>query len=423
MFKSLTRKKQEARYLLRLSRKVYTYRRDVMSPKQLTALKSAQKQLETSLEDPDAGEHVFELEMHRLDDILKDCGGTIYPVTFWNENIEMFLLAAIVALGIRAFFFQPFKIPTNSMYPTYSGMTPYLYKLDEPPPSLLKRFWNFVLEGSEHYTIEAPASGKVEVPIFAPNEPFSNLGRVRFKKVQGRKWFGFLPATYREYALQVGGKSVTLRVPWDFSLDDVVLKTYFPHASSLDELILKSYQKARAPFSYPTLATHLSVKEGDTILNFDIQTGDMLFVDRVTYNFRRPKLGEPIVFHTRKIRGMQHLGLPTQDQYYIKRLVGMNGDRLEVREPRLYRNGAPITGTEAFELNHKRTAGYRGYRAVERLSPGMVERIPEGYYYGMGDNSNHSADSRYFGFVPEREVIGKACLIFYPFSKRIGLAK
>ena len=56
--------------------------------------------------------------------MLRRTGGAIYPKSSLVENVEFFLVAAIVILGIRTYFLQPFKIPTNSMWPTYNGMTP-----------------------------------------------------------------------------------------------------------------------------------------------------------------------------------------------------------------------------------------------------------------------------------------------------------
>lgn len=65
------------------------------------------------------------------------------------------------------------------------------------------------------------------------------------------------------------------------------------------------------------------VRKGDRVINFDILSGDMLFVDRFTYNFKKPKIGDSIVFLTKYCDGMTAMnnGVP-DDKYYIKRLVG-----------------------------------------------------------------------------------------------------
>ena len=111
--------------------------------------------------------------------------------------------------------------------------------------------------------------------------------------------------------------------------------------------------------------------KGDVPLAFDILLGDALFVDRMSYNFIRPKVGDPIVFRTESIDefnaqiGSQSFTQIGEDKYYIKRLVGEPGDKLEIRVPEnvftngtdvrkgvpgiLHRNDKPITGSIAFK--------------------------------------------------------------------------
>ncbi len=71
-------------------------------------------------------------------------------------------------------------------------------------------------------------------------------------------------------------------------------------------------------------------KAGEPILRLKVTAGDHLFVDRVSYNFRHPKRGEIIVFETRGI-GNEHYTLPP-DQFYIKRLVALGGERVQIGE-------------------------------------------------------------------------------------------
>ena len=120
-------------------------------------------------------------------------------------------------------------------------------------------------------------------------------------------------------------------------------------------------------------------------------TCDQLFVDRFSYNFFRPEVGQGFVVRTGNIAGIG------QDQYYIKRLVGTPGDTLEVKEPVLLRNGAPITGAEAFDLNANRTGLYHGYQAGGLLAAGQKVTIPDGQYVALCDNSYNSADGRVWG--------------------------
>jgi signal peptidase I len=111
------------------------------------------------------------------------------------------------------------------------------------------------------------------------------------------------------------------------------------------------------------------------------------------------------------------------EQYYIKRLVGTPGDTLEVREPVLYRNGQPITGADAFAANASREGKYAGYFAQQRLSPGQTVTVPPDSYFAMGDNSGNSADGRYWGFVPAKDVVGRPLFVYFPFTRHWGPAR
>jgi signal peptidase I len=163
-----------------------------------------------------------------------------------------------------------------------------------------------------------------------------------------------------------------------------------------------------------------TVKRGEPIVSFDILTGDLLFVDRLTYNFFPPKVGQGFVFKTANI---PTLSSEEGDKYYIKRLVGLPGDKLEIRAPVLYRNGEPITGSPAFAANANRAGTYPGYSAEGLLAPGMEIEVPPDSYIALGDNSPRSKDSRYWGHVPDKDVVGKPLLIYYPLTPRWGIPK
>ena len=114
-------------------------------------------------------------------------------------------------------------------------------------------------------------------------------------------------------------------------------------------------------------------------------------------------------------------------------------DTLEVRKPQLvsdgappaaagdegqlYRNGRPITGAAAFGKNSRKDGLYPGYTASGLLDFGQVVHVPAQSYFAMGDNSPKSKDSRYWGFVPEKEVVGRPIFIYYPLTSRWGPAK
>ncbi len=336
----------------------------------------------------------------------------------------MIIVAATLALGIRTFFLQPFAIPTNSMYPTFYGMTSEVYAGDNKEPNLGERIIRKITLGATHYDIKAPEAGEVIIPIFNPKDPLSALGIIRFEKARGWRWF-ILPTPMREYTILVGSNPVKIKVPWDFRLEDIIQQTYFPETPSFHQILENAAQQKQIELlaNTPVIKTGKKLSKSQDVLNFDILTGDMLFVDRFTYNFRYPKIGEPFVFKTVNIEGMKDFNGKPEDKYYIKRLVGIVGDVLEVEGPTLYRNGKPIEGSPIFDLNANKVGLYPGYVAYKALAPGRQVKVAEGYFYAMGDNSPYSADSRSWGFVPEKEVIGKAFFIFYPFTKRWGFAK
>ena len=168
--------------------------------------------------------------------------------------------------------------------------------------------------------------------------------------------------------------------------------------------------------------------------------GDFILVNKHTYGLRVPVLnntffemnhpqrGEVMVFHFPKD--------PSLD--YIKRVVGLPGDHIEYRDKRLIVDGQPLE--TSFEADYSYTAPglnqvtAKQYRETlgehthailnDQDAPAMDGSItvPAGHYFVMGDNRDHSNDSRFWGFVPEENVVGKAFMIWWNFDNfgRIG---
>ena len=419
---------KEAGFWLRLAQKVHDYRVDVIPRKVLDALGEAVGGLERSVSERD--EAAINDGVRNLEKILRKCGGCYYPRSGWAENVEMLLVAGILAIGIRTFFLQPFKIPTNSMYPTYNGLTHKVYFEKGDEPFLPERIFRFLAFGSSSRKVLAPSAGELLIPLVPEKEKPRIGGRFPTSRIRGRKWL-LLPAFFKEATLYVGDDAVSLKLPYDFNYDKLIRERFFPESPGISQSKdfdqwLKGRIRAgmvargkRGPF----LRTGQFFKKGETILSFEIRTGDALFVDRFSYHFRRPRIGEPFVFRTRNIPGLisRHFGVP-EDKYYIKRLVGSGGDALSVYDGTLFRNGKPIEGAEAFARNAKREGEYEGYSNRDRLSVGLTDFISVGSFYAMGDNSDESSDSRVWGFVPQREVVGKAFFIYFPFTHRWGPA-
>lgn len=129
-----------------------------------------------------------------------------------------------------------------------------------------------------------------------------------------------------------------------------------------------------------------------------IMTGDRLIGNRLAYLFSEPERGDIVIFP-----------FPDQeDTIFIKRIIGLPGETVEIMEGAVYINGQKMNEIYINEpMNPEETAG-----------PFLV---PEGCYFMMGDNRNHSADSRYWNekFVKKEKIIGKAWLRYEPSLERI----
>ncbi len=124
--------------------------------------------------------------------------------------------------------------------------------------------------------------------------------------------------------------------------------------------------------------------------------GDQLLVDKVTYHVRPPARGDIIVF--------KYPGDESRD--FIKRIIGLPGDTVEVRARAVYINGAPLSERYAFHdaLDHM--------RIIPRDDFGPAA-VPSDKYFVMGDNRENSQDSRFWGFLERDKVIGRAFVLYW----------
>ena len=104
----------------------------------------------------------------------------------------------------------------------------------------------------------------------------------------------------------------------------------------------------------------------------------------------------------------------------IKRVIGVPGDTIEYKDDVLYVNGEkvdePYLTQKIKEAKESGTAPFTPDFNIEYLSSTKSKTVPEGMYFVMGDNRQHSTDSRVFGFVKKEAMIGKVSLRYYPFS-------
>ena len=118
--------------------------------------------------------------------------------------------------------------------------------------------------------------------------------------------------------------------------------------------------------------------------------GELVMVNKLNYKFSEPRRGDVVIFHA-----------PTEPgKDYIKRLIGLPGDHIEIKDSQLYINGEAVEEPWLHE-------------AIEYEGEWDV---PEGEYFVLGDNRNHSSDSHVWGCVPRENLIGNAFFRYWPLS-------
>jgi signal peptidase I len=421
-----TKMRDNAANWLELAEKVWNFRRDQLEPKEATELLQRTEDVRQKVKERVPAEKL-KLALEALEDVLRRTGGAIYPKGALVENVEFFLVAAIVILGIRTYFVQPFKIPTNSMWPTYNGMTPEVFAKPADEPSAAAVAVRGVAFGAWPHRLDAAGDGEILIPIRGAE----SRGVVHCRIVPGRSWLVF-PTKLREYTILVGDTPTRVKLPLDFDFDWVIGQAFFTPAGAnynqqefFRELNRRlesgKWVKRLVDGEYlQCIQTGRFAKAGERVLSFDELTGDQLFVDRFSYHFVKPSVGSGFVFRTGHIKQLVD---DYGDQYFVKRLVGVPGDTLEVRGTGLVRNNAPIEGAATFDANAKKLGKYPGYVAMGLLAPGAKVTVPDQNYFAMGDNSPNSQDGRYWGFVPAKDVVGRPLFVYFPFTRHWGPAR
>src|SRR5262245_1318774 len=281
----LSRTVRQAGQMRKHVQKILNAQRDVLSSQAIEAVKTAMADMERvtagKLDKKAVSEEMVNLEK-AANKWLKP-----YPHPAWRENIEVLLVAIAVAMGIRTFFLQPFKIPTGSMQPTLYGITheDLMGRPDVKIPDPVSRFFLFWYKGLQYKQVVARSDGQMR--DFKPPKRF-----LLFNLYQ------------------------------DFQVGDQWYKVWFPPDKLLERAGLQYPHGAVVPRTF---------HRGDDIMKLKVFSGDHLFVDRLTYNFRRPKRGEIIVFET---SGIEEMRSDQQGQYYIKRMVAMNGEHVRIGNDR-----------------------------------------------------------------------------------------
>lgn len=149
------------------------------------------------------------------------------------------------------------------------------------------------------------------------------------------------------------------------------------------------------PFTIPSESMLPTLKKGDYLFITRFSYGLKIpFTDKEFIHLGDPRHGDIIVFRYPR----------NERQDYIKRVVGIPGDVVEMRDKQLYRNGEKVV--EPYIVN----ADPYIYPGRDNMSPRV---IPENHYFVMGDNRDRSADSREWGLVPRANIHGRAWIIYW----------
>ena len=370
---------QDSETLIKAAKRILNYRKDVAAPDQLDEARAGIARVRDAIKQRSAPA-VKEAEKPLVDVLTKI--DPPRPNSWIRDNVELIVVVVAIALGLRAFYLQPFKIPTGSMQPTLSGII--AKKLDGPAPNVLVQAFQFVTLGRTY----------ADVASEEDNDSIADITPVKLRLL----WDGSL-------IRMASGRVYTVGIAPEILEGQLGLR---PSYYEVNPQFGKKYQK------------------GEPIVRAYADLGDQVFVDKMSYNFGSPHRGDIFVFKTNGIPGIGRPDGPSE--HFIKRLAGVPGDTLRIVEPDLSINDQPANDY-VFKRVESRQNGYTGYtnqhgQPMRYLgTPTDTVTIPPNSYFALGDNSANSLDSRYWGFVPADNVVGRGLFVYWPFTSHWGFPK
>lgn len=358
------RSRKAAREVLRQARYLRNMAGDLLGESELGKLKSLEDDLKQQLKQKDRA--LLDQASSRLSSLILHLMPTKDHVVL-RENLEVIVVAVIVAMAVRTYFLQPFKIPTGSMQPTLYGIT---------------------------------------------SRPMTQPGWMDRMPLKFVKWF------------VTGDWYTEIRAKSDGHLTDT---GRLRHNGSAPPVVLIGTKPQKIPrYARLRYQTGEYVSKGTLLWSGTVKAGDHVFVDKVSWNFRRPKRGEIMVFKTDGIPMNPPLPRGT---HYIKRMAGLPGERVQIDPPYLLIDGARDLKTPGIRRIAELEPGYHGYKLARHdpsaflRTPGSSVDLLDGQYFALGDNTLSSKDGRYWGHVPQENLVGPAIIVYWPFTERWGLAR
>lgn len=355
--------RKQIKETLHMARHARNMREDIADPKDMAVLASAE-------------ENVREIRRTGSEDAyqalgrLEKAANKVYPTknnSGMRENVEVVIVALAAAMAIRAFFFQPFKIPTGSMQPTLNGILVKAQDgvtfLDYQP----LKFFKWLATGASYKEFRAKVSGPIGQP---------------------RQMGDFI-------VMEIGGVSHKIPVYMQEALSGKIEPYY---------------------------------NKGQTIVSGSVIAGDHILVNKMKYNFVRPHRGDIAVFDTRNIVHPEvrpdtfyikrMVGLPGEKIQIQKGRIVADGHI--VSDP-------PIFEKIATDTNYVGHVPAR-HTSANSPRPKLLKetdaiQLADDQYLMLGDNTHNSADGRYFGAVGQDDFEGPAFFVYWPFREHWGIVR
>lgn len=452
--------------------------RDLLKPKANEALQESLDQLQTEFKGRIIRTKDATALKEARENVFKSASETLHlPDSAGRDLVETFLLVATLVLAFRTFFFQPFKIPTGSMQPTLYGITASdlnkktsdtlqgqaeqgIFVTDgnffEPDDQGRIIQFNTGQNDARIQKVISPHEVKINTGEPIPRQPFN------IKPIAPPSWGSKLIDKLRGYSyhsLKAEGDWTLRMIHPPKQVFPLISKQTFEFIDSQGKQITKNIWfppvRAGEPFLSHTspYIRKTTSKKGEYVFNLRVKTGDHLFVNRMTYNFRKPKRGDIAIFTiSQDSIPSRSASAPIAETFYIKRLVCVGGDtvtlghdrQLNVRNKGLFGDDQIRRIDSTYEgfsklYSHRKVivkngdqhifeaeqlpqdSIYSGHTPIGRLNYGNQISVNPGHYLMFGDNTVNSRDSREWGELPQENVIGHSSFVYWPpLSPRFG---